>query len=33
MQLGEKIGTLSTEREGEILDGIGLVLEPCEPEG
>jgi mRNA interferase MazF len=33
MQLGEKIGTLSTERVGEILDGIGLVLEPCEPEG
>jgi len=32
-QLGEKIGTLSTERVGEILDGIGLVLEPCEPEG
>lgn len=33
MQLDEKIGTLSTERVGEILDGIGLVLEPCEPEG
>jgi len=30
-QLGEKIGALSTERVREILDGIGLLLEPREP--
>jgi mRNA interferase MazF len=27
-QLGEKIGTLSSRRVHEILDGIGLLLEP-----
>ncbi|MEG4996971.1 type II toxin-antitoxin system PemK/MazF family toxin [Microcoleus sp. B4-D4] len=31
-QLGEKIGTLSTERIRQILDGIRLVFEPHEPE-
>ncbi|MEG4015449.1 MULTISPECIES: type II toxin-antitoxin system PemK/MazF family toxin [unclassified Microcoleus] len=31
-QLGEKIGTLSTERIRQIIDGIRLVLEPHEPE-
>lgn len=31
-QLGEKIGTLSAERVGQILDGIRLVLEPREAE-
>ncbi len=32
MQLGEKIGTLSTKRVREILDGINLLLEPRELE-
>ena len=32
-QLGEKIGTLSTKRVCEILDGIRLLLEPYEPDG
>jgi len=32
-QLGEKIGTLSTKRVREILDGIRLLLEPYEPDG
>ncbi|TEU16310.1 MAG: type II toxin-antitoxin system PemK/MazF family toxin [Anaerolineales bacterium] len=31
-QLGEKIGTLSSRRVHEILDGIGLLLEPRELE-
>ncbi|MEG5062686.1 type II toxin-antitoxin system PemK/MazF family toxin [Microcoleus sp. B3-A4] len=31
-QLGEKIGTLSAERVGQILDGIRLVVEPREAE-
>jgi mRNA interferase MazF len=31
-QLGEKIGTLSTERVRQILDGIRLVVEPREAE-
>ena len=31
-QLGEKIGTLSTERVRKILDGIRLVVEPREAE-
>lgn len=31
-QLGERIGTLSGERVRQILDGVGLVLEPLEPE-
>jgi mRNA interferase MazF len=31
-QLGEKIGTLSIRRVHEILDGIGLLLEPRELE-
>lgn len=31
-QLGEKIGTLSPRRVHEILDGIGLLLEPRELE-
>ena len=31
-QLGEKIGTLSAKRVGQILDGIRLVLEPREAE-
>ncbi|MBC8448139.1 MAG: type II toxin-antitoxin system PemK/MazF family toxin [Chloroflexi bacterium] len=31
-QLAEKIGTLSSRRVGEILDGIKLLLEPREPE-
>jgi mRNA interferase MazF len=31
-QLGEKIGTLSSRRVREILDGIGLLLEPRELE-
>ncbi|MEG4279732.1 type II toxin-antitoxin system PemK/MazF family toxin [Microcoleus sp. MON1_C1] len=30
--LGEKIGTLSAERVGQILDGIRLVVEPREAE-
>ena len=32
MQLGEYMGTLSSGRVREILDGIKLVLEPREPE-
>ncbi len=31
-QLGEKIGTVSPERMREILDGVGLLLEPREVE-
>ncbi len=31
-QLGEKIGTLSSRRVHEVLDGIGLLLEPRELE-
>lgn len=31
-QLGEKIGTLSAERVGQIIDGIRLVIEPREAE-
>ena len=31
-QLGEKLGTLSSRRVHEILDGIGLLLEPRELE-
>ena len=31
-QLGEKIGTLSAERVGQILEGIRLVVEPREAE-
>lgn len=31
-QLGERIGTLSPSRVREILDGIGLLLEPRDPE-
>ena len=31
-QLGEKIGTLSAKRVRAILDGIGLLMEPREPE-
>jgi mRNA interferase MazF len=30
-QLGEYIGTLSSKRVRDILDGIALVLEPLEP--
>ena len=31
-QLDEYVGTLSPKRVSEILSGIRLVLEPCEPE-
>ena len=31
-QLDEYVGTLSPKRMGEVLKGIKLVLEPCEPD-